>query len=78
MCGARARSRPASSPSRSSVPVFVFRHYVQDGGVFPAGMLADFTPTGGKIGERKAGMLPYVTLAAGVGVAAIGYVMFWT
>lgn len=60
------------------VPVFVFRHYIQDKGVFPAGMLADLTPTGGKIGERKAGMLPYVTLAAGVGVAAIGYVMFWT
>ena len=60
------------------IPVFVYRHFVQDKGVFPAGMLADLTPAGGKLGEKKASMLPYVTLAAGVAVAAIGYVMFWT
>ena len=36
------------------------------------------TPAGGKIGEKKAGMLPYVTLAAGVVVAAAGYFIFWT
>jgi amino acid transporter len=60
------------------IPVFIYRHYVQDKGVFPAGMLADLTPAGGKLGESKAGMLPYITLVAGVAVAAIGYVMFWT
>jgi hypothetical protein len=40
------------------VPVFIFRHFIQDKGVFPANMLADLTPDGGRLGERKAGMLP--------------------
>jgi hypothetical protein len=60
------------------IPVFAFRHWVQDRGEFPAGMLADLTPTGGKLGDKKAGMLPYITLAAGVAVVAIGYLIFWT
>jgi len=40
------------------VPVFIFRHFIQDKGIFPANMLADLTPDGGRLGERKAGMLP--------------------
>jgi amino acid transporter len=60
------------------VPVFIFRHFIQDKGVFPANMLADLTPDGGRLGERKAGMLPYITLAAGVLTVAIAYVIFWT
>ena len=60
------------------IPVFVFRHYIQDKGVFPPSMLADLSPDGRSIGEPKAGMLPYVTLVGGVAVAAIGYVIFWT
>lgn len=60
------------------IPVFLFRHYVQDKGVFPPGMLADLTPDGATLSERRAGMLPYVTLLGGVAVVAIAYVIFWT
>jgi amino acid transporter len=48
-------------------PVFWFRHYIQDGGKFPARMLEDLgVKEEGGLGERKAGMLPYVVLAAGL------------
>jgi amino acid transporter len=60
------------------IPVFIYRHYVQDKGVFPANMLADLSPDGKTLGKPKAGMLPYVTLAAGVLTAAVAYVIFWT
>jgi hypothetical protein len=60
------------------IPVFIFRHFIKDKGVFPADMLADLTPDGRALGERKAGMLPYITLAAGVLTVAIAYVIFWT
>ena len=46
--------------------------------MFPADMLADLTADGRVLGERKAGMLPYITLAAGVITVAIGYLIFWT
>ncbi len=48
------------------IPVFWFRHYVQDRGQFPAEMMADLGLTTADLKVRKAGMLPYVTLAAGV------------
>ncbi|MGQ0457946.1 MAG: APC family permease [Hyphomicrobium sp.] len=48
------------------IPVFAFRHYLQDKGKFPAGALADLGLTGDDLGERKAGMLPYLTLIAGL------------
>jgi amino acid transporter len=60
------------------IPVFIYRHYVQDRGVFPATMLADLSPDGRGLGEPKAGMLPYLTLAGGVLTAAVAYVIFWT
>ncbi|MGE3831174.1 MAG: APC family permease [Parvibaculaceae bacterium] len=47
------------------LPVFAFRHYVQDGGRFPAGALADLGLKEGEMGERRAGMLPYIALIAG-------------
>jgi amino acid transporter len=48
-------------------PVFWFRHYVQDKGKFPARMLEDLgVQEAGGLGERKAGVLPYVTLVAGL------------
>ena len=59
------------------IPVFVYRHYVQDGGVFPAAMLADLSADGRSLGERKAGMLPYVTLLGGVLTVAVAYWIFW-
>ena len=48
-------------------PVFAYRHYVQDGGKFPARMLEDLgVREQGQLGEKRAGMLPYLTLAGGV------------
>jgi amino acid transporter len=49
------------------IPVFCFRHYVQDGGKFPARMLEDLgVKEAGGLGEKKAGVLPYVVLVAGL------------
>jgi amino acid transporter len=47
------------------IPVFWFRHYVQDGGKFPPEAMEDLGLKNGDLGERKAGMLPYLALAAG-------------
>jgi hypothetical protein len=57
--------------------VFIFRHWVQDKGVFPADMLADLSPDGKTLSAPKAGMLPYATLAAGIAATALGYFLFW-
>ena len=53
------------------IPVFLFRHYVQDKGKFPDQMLKDLNLTGSDLGARKAGLLPYLTLAAGLAVVLI-------
>jgi amino acid transporter len=47
------------------LPVFVYRHYVQDKGRFPAAMLSDLHIQADD-GVKRAGVLPYVTLVAGV------------
>ena len=47
------------------LPVFWYRHYVQDGGHFPPEALEDLGLKGGDLGERKAGILPYLALALG-------------
>jgi amino acid transporter len=47
------------------IPVFWYRHYMQDGGKFPAQSFADMGLKDGEMGEKKAGMLPYLTLLAG-------------
>ncbi len=46
-------------------PVFYYRHYMQDGGRFPQGALDELGLKEGDMGEKKAGMWPYVTLVAG-------------
>ena len=48
------------------IPVFAFRHYLQDGGKFPPAALAELGLKDGDMGERKAGMLPYLALIVGV------------
>jgi amino acid transporter len=59
------------------IPVFLFRHYVTDGGKFPARMLEDLHIDSAKdLHNTKAGMLPYVTLAAGIAVAIIANQIF--
>ena len=60
------------------IPVFVYRHFVQDKGVFPPNMLADLSPDGKSLGQPKAGMLPYLTLAGGVLTVLVAYMIFWT
>ncbi|MGD9919868.1 MAG: APC family permease [Pseudorhodoplanes sp.] len=50
------------------IPVFLFRHFVQDGGKFPANMLEDLNLTQEDLRVRKAGILPYLTLIAGAAV----------
>jgi amino acid transporter len=47
------------------IPVFYYRHYMQDGGKFPSQAYADLGLKDGELGERKAGILPYATLIAG-------------
>ena len=48
------------------LPVFVWRHYLQDGGVFPRAMLADLELDESGRAVRRAGVWPYVVLIAGV------------
>ncbi|WP_241250503.1 APC family permease [Paragemmobacter kunshanensis] len=50
------------------LPVFWFRHYVQDGGKFPPEALEDLGLTNGDLGERKAGIKPYLALALGAAI----------
>jgi len=51
------------------IPVFMYRHFVQDKGIFPQSMLEDMHLAGSEDGvTNRAGVLPYVTLAAGVAV----------
>ncbi|MFC3087639.1 APC family permease [Tabrizicola soli] len=46
-------------------PVFWYRHYFVDGGKFPKEAYEDLGLPYGELGERKAGILPYVALVAG-------------
>ena len=51
------------------IPVFIYRHFIQDKGVFPATMLDDMHLSADEEGvSNRAGILPYLTLAAGVGI----------
>jgi len=59
------------------IPIFVFRHYIQDKGRFPPEMAEDLELDGDALppGERapgnRAGIWPFVVLAAGIAVVAI-------
>jgi amino acid transporter len=54
------------------IPVFCFRHYYQDKGKFPEQML-EYLHVGGSgdVSTKRAGILPYLTLAAGAGVVLL-------
>ncbi len=59
------------------IPVFCFRHYLQDGGKFPANMLDDLHVGGsGDVSTKRAGFLPYLTLVAGIAVVLISNWIF--
>src|ERR1700731_1539903 len=53
------------------VPVFVYRHYFQDKGKFPAATLDDLGLTGGEKVAKRAGILPFLVLALGALVVFI-------
>jgi amino acid transporter len=53
------------------IPVFCFRHYIQDGGKFPEHMLDDLGMKQSDLRDKKAGILPYLTLLAGLAAVLI-------
>ncbi len=53
------------------IPVFFYRHYVQDKGVFPPEMASDLEMVGGERMVHRAGIWPYVVLVAGIAVVAL-------
>jgi hypothetical protein len=55
------------------VPIFLYRHYVQDKGAFPPEMAADLEVVDGEPMVNRAGIRPYIVLAAGIAVVAITY-----
>lgn len=58
------------------IPVFLYRHYVTDKGVFPAKMLEELQLEDGGTLEKKAGILPYLAVAGGVAVMIISNLIF--
>ncbi|WP_233352068.1 APC family permease, partial [Pseudogemmobacter humi] len=58
------------------LPVFAWRHYVTDKGKFPDNMLEDLQVTPAQLKDRKAGVLPYLVLIAGVAVAFVSNLIF--
>jgi amino acid transporter len=55
------------------LPVFVFRHYIQDKGHFPEAMKEDMYIGHEEGSTAKAGMLPYLAFAGGVVVVAVSH-----
>jgi amino acid transporter len=53
------------------VPVFVYRHYVQDKGSFPRDMADDLDVLDGERIIKRAGIWPYVVLVSGIAVVAV-------
>ena len=54
------------------VPVFLYRHYVQDKGRFPAAMSEDMELAEGAA-QKRAGLWPFVALVAGIAVLWISH-----
>ncbi len=53
------------------MPVFVYRHYIQDKGSFPREMADDLETVNGERIIKRAGIWPYVVLIAGIAVVAV-------
>src|SRR3984893_11165450 len=53
------------------IPVFVYRHYIQDKGTFPPEMAEDLEMVGGEQIVNRAGFCPYAVLVLGIAVVAI-------
>lgn len=55
------------------IPIFLWRHYVVDKGVFPQAMREDIELTeSGRETQKRAGILPYLALLGGVAMMALG------
>lgn len=56
------------------VPIFLFRHYITDKGQFPPQLVQDASEPGVAGGGmvRRAGMLPYVAIGAGIATVVLG------
>ncbi|MGE4251181.1 MAG: APC family permease [Parvibaculaceae bacterium] len=59
------------------IPVFLYRHYVQDKGVFPEQLAEDMRPDSADEArvQTRAGLLPYVVLAGGIACVLAGYLV---
>jgi hypothetical protein len=55
------------------VPVFVYRHYLQDRGAFPSAMVEDLELGSGEKIVNSAGVLPYVALVFGALVVYLSH-----
>ena len=53
------------------IPVFIFRHYIQDKGHFPADMAEDLGHSTGAHEIKRAGIWPFVVVAAGIAVVVV-------
>ena len=60
------------------IPIFIYRHYIQDKGKFPSKMLADLHVSLEALEVRKAGVLPYLTALGGVLVVAVAWWYYWS
>jgi amino acid transporter len=58
------------------LPMFAWRHYVADRGVFPPDMLADLQVEDLAAAPRRAGWMPYAALAGGVLTMLAGKLLF--
>jgi amino acid transporter len=58
------------------IPVFLYRHYVQDGGRFPDSLYEDVAGVeDGGVLVRRAGWKPYLVLAGGVAAVVLGQLL---
>jgi len=56
------------------IPIFIYRHYVQDKGVFPD-MLLGQAADHASVASKRAGVLPYLALAGGIAVVTLGQIL---
>lgn len=53
------------------IPVFIYRHYIQDKGHFPMEMAEDLGHNSGESEIKRAGIWPYVVVLVGIGVVIV-------
>ena len=57
------------------IPVFIYRHYIQDKGAFPPQMAQDLEMLDGERLMKRAGLWPYAVLVLGIAVVAITHAL---